>query len=163
MGRENQSIKVFQMERDINGKEANKRDAAWKVKNFTSGFGTDDPAGANDISLVEIEVEAGQILEIYHITCTSETGAKGFQIATTTATFAAPLSGVAGYSQKWAALITATQVIADQSKEPFIVVDNSGGSASIFFHLAGITGFMDTVQANTEDLAGFVSGYLYTP
>jgi len=160
---EQKLVKFIKMALDKNGKLIFGRDKNWKAANKVNGFGTADPAGANDISLVEIEVEAGEILEIYHITCTSETGAKGIQIATTTAVFAAPLSGVAGYTQLWAALITGTQVIADQSKEPFLIVDNSEGSASVYLHLAGITGFMDTVQANGEDLAGFLSGYKYTP
>lgn len=156
-------IKFLEVEHDRNGQIIEKAPRSKDVVDFISEFGTADPGGAADISLIEIEVAAGDILEIYHVIGVSETGAKPIAIATASVTFAAPLSGEADYSLKFAALITGTQIIADEGKKPFLVFDNSQGVATLFVHVIGMTGFMDTVQATTEDLAAFISGISYTP
>jgi len=166
---EERLISIREMVRNSSGKLKDKyevvdnRNAEWKNANFVSDFVTADPGGANDVQLAEIQIPVGDILELYHITATSETGAKGIALATTTAVWAAPLSGVAGYNLLWAALITGTQVIADQSKEPFLIIDNSAGAGILYVNLYGIDAFMDTVQAITEDLSAFMSGFMYTP
>lgn len=166
---EKKLINIREMVRDSNGKLKDKyevvdnRNAVWKNAHFVSDFVTADPGGANDIQLAEIEIPIGDILELYHITATSETGAKGIALATTTAVWAAPLSGVAGYNLLWAALITGTQIIADQSKEPFLIIDNSAGVTILYVNLYGINAFMDINQAGTEDLSAFMSGFIYTP
>jgi len=166
---EERLISLREMVRDSAGKLKDKyeivdnRNAVWKTAHFESNFATADPGAAVDTKLAEIQIPIGDILELYHITATSETGAKGIALATTTAVWAAPLSGVAGYNLLWAALITGTQVIADQSIEPFVIIDNSAGVNILYVNLYGINAFMDINQAATEDLSSFMSGYLYTP
>lgn len=158
-------LKNVEYEYDKNGKIREKQTRAQKALEFVSDFATVDPAGGGaDEDLCSITIAAGNILEIYNVVCTSETGAKPFAIATTTGVaFADPLSGVAGYNLLWGALITGAQVIADKDKTPFLVIDNSGGSVPLYVWLYSPDDFMDAVHAATEDVSAFLSGYKYTP
>ncbi len=158
-------IKTLEVELDKNGKLVSKRTNAQVVNEFIMETGEVDPAGAQDAEIIQIEVAAGEILEIYHVSLASETGSKPVGIGTSTAAvFADPFSGMAGAVLLWAGMAAAAgSVITNNASKPILIVDNSGGSASLYLYVFAYDAWLDVVQVNTEKVGASVSGQLYTP
>jgi hypothetical protein len=160
---EQKLVKFIQMSLDKNGKLTFGRTDSWLASNWVQENGSVDPGGAQDAQIIQIEVEAGEILEIMNLSLSSESGSKPVGIGHSTAgTFADPFSGMAGATLLWAGMAAAAgSTISNNGSKPLLIIDNSAGSASLYVYIFAYDAYLDVVQVNTEKVGASYSGILY--